>query len=228
MPKRNGGASRSTLGPHQLSPRLRLGSARQGRGRAIARRTEAVRRAIHKVQKAMKLRNDSADGTDPVQRFSEVLVRLHAAPDEASLAEAIAEAVTDLCADAEQRVAWRRRLAGLGNAVRQGATDRAPLVLDLLVAHVEQCRARFRGESTPGRNPLAAGAPPLSALTPREREVLAHVALGETDAAIGVALGISTKTVSKHIEHILEKLGVETRTGAARMALRLDAGDAAG
>lgn len=51
-------------------------------------------------------------------------------------------------------------------------------------------------------------------LTHREREVLQHVALGETDAAIGRALAIAPKTASKHVENILRKLGVETRTAA--------------
>ena len=49
----------------------------------------------------------------------------------------------------------------------------------------------------------------------REQEVLHRIALGETDAAIGLALGISPKTASKHVENILRKLGVETRTAAA-------------
>ena len=52
-------------------------------------------------------------------------------------------------------------------------------------------------------------------LTRREQEVLQRIALGETDAAIGQALGIASKTASKHVENILHKLGVETRTAAA-------------
>ncbi len=52
-------------------------------------------------------------------------------------------------------------------------------------------------------------------LTARERQVLARVALGETDRVIGRLLGIAPRTVSKHVENILRKLGVETRTAAA-------------
>ena len=56
-------------------------------------------------------------------------------------------------------------------------------------------------------------------LTRRESEILAYVAVGKTNPEIGIILGISSRTVSKHIEHILQRLGVETRTAAAASAL---------
>ncbi len=56
-------------------------------------------------------------------------------------------------------------------------------------------------------------------LTSREREVLSLVAAGKTNAEIALLLGISARTVQKHLEHIFEKLGVETRTAAAMRAL---------
>ena len=56
-------------------------------------------------------------------------------------------------------------------------------------------------------------------LTRRESEILAYVAVGKTNPEIGIILGISSRTVSKHVEHILERLGVETRTAAAASAL---------
>jgi DNA-binding CsgD family transcriptional regulator len=63
----------------------------------------------------------------------------------------------------------------------------------------------------------AGGAPqtPTAALTPREREVLGWVAAGKTNADIADILDASPRTVAKHLEHIYEKLGVETRTAAA-------------
>ena len=51
-------------------------------------------------------------------------------------------------------------------------------------------------------------------LTPRESEVLAWVAKGKTNAEVGVILEMSDRTVQKHLEHIFQKLGVETRTTA--------------
>jgi DNA-binding CsgD family transcriptional regulator len=56
-------------------------------------------------------------------------------------------------------------------------------------------------------------------LTKREREVLVLVTAGKTNGEIATILAISARTVQKHLEHIFQKLGVETRTGAAVCAL---------
>jgi DNA-binding CsgD family transcriptional regulator len=56
-------------------------------------------------------------------------------------------------------------------------------------------------------------------LTRREAEVLNWVADGKTNDEIGVILGAGRRTVEKHLERVLRKLGVETRTAAARVAL---------
>ena len=52
-------------------------------------------------------------------------------------------------------------------------------------------------------------------LSMREHEVLSWVAQGKTNAEIGTILSLSPRTVQKHLEHIFQKLGVETRTAAA-------------
>lgn len=56
-------------------------------------------------------------------------------------------------------------------------------------------------------------------LTQREAEVLYWVTLGKTNKDIGDILGSSPRTVNKHLEHVFEKLGVETRTAAANLAM---------
>ncbi len=56
-------------------------------------------------------------------------------------------------------------------------------------------------------------------LTAREAEVLYWVAKGKTNRDVGAILGASPRTVTKHMEHILPKLGVETRTAAAGLVL---------
>jgi DNA-binding CsgD family transcriptional regulator len=58
-------------------------------------------------------------------------------------------------------------------------------------------------------------------LTPRESEVLAWVAKGKTNAEVGTILHLSGRTVQKHLEHIYQKLGVETRTTATVRALKM-------
>lgn len=56
-------------------------------------------------------------------------------------------------------------------------------------------------------------------LTPREAEVLFWLSEGKTNAEVGLILGSARRTVEKHVEHILEKLGVENRNAAIRLAL---------
>jgi DNA-binding NarL/FixJ family response regulator len=57
------------------------------------------------------------------------------------------------------------------------------------------------------------------ALTEREIQVLHWVTCGKTNKDIGDILGLSPRTVNKHLEHIYIKLGVETRTAATSVAL---------
>ena len=64
----------------------------------------------------------------------------------------------------------------------------------------------------------AAGDDVLSA---REREVLVHLAAGETNREIAAALVISVKTAGVHVSHILRKLDAPNRVEAAAIANRL-------
>ena len=68
--------------------------------------------------------------------------------------------------------------------------------------------------------PPATGEAPdwLGTLTLREREVLAALREGRSNAAIGAALGISVPTVKTHVSSVLVKLGAESRTHAAALA----------
>jgi DNA-binding NarL/FixJ family response regulator len=59
-----------------------------------------------------------------------------------------------------------------------------------------------------------------SVLSERELEVLGLVAEGLTDREIGEVLFVSPRTVATHMARILDKLGVESRTAAATMAVR--------
>ena len=57
-------------------------------------------------------------------------------------------------------------------------------------------------------------------LSTREQEVLRHVVQGKTNQAIALDLGISEKTVEKHVSEIFVKLGVTSRVEAAVHAVR--------
>jgi len=63
-------------------------------------------------------------------------------------------------------------------------------------------------------------------LSPREREILALLADGQSQQEISTALVISSKTVATHIQHLLSKLGVHSRAQAVATAFRLGLVDA--
>ena len=58
-------------------------------------------------------------------------------------------------------------------------------------------------------------------LTARETEVLAALTQGLSNTQIGRKLGVSARTVSTHIERILDKLDVPTRAAAASIAVHM-------
>jgi len=56
-------------------------------------------------------------------------------------------------------------------------------------------------------------------LTPREREVLGHIAEGLSNKEIACQLNISTRTVETHREHLMRKLDIHSVAGLTRFAL---------
>jgi DNA-binding CsgD family transcriptional regulator len=60
-------------------------------------------------------------------------------------------------------------------------------------------------------------------LTNREAEVVTWVVQGKRDQEIAQILGAATRTIQKHVQRIIAKLGVETRTAAAMEAIRRSA-----
>ena len=69
--------------------------------------------------------------------------------------------------------------------------------------------------------PARPASPGLEALTPREREVLHHLARGYSYKRIAVRLGISDRTVETHLANAYIKLGVASRLELARRAEEL-------
>ena len=142
--------------------------------------------------------------------------------------------------DASGRVAWRSPQAALWlqmldpaaadgrlpDAVYATLSTQTDQVLTTAAGHL--LSVRNMGKVGIGETMLlleqsaANGAPPsrlsVAALTPRETEVLSWLAKGKTNRDIGDILGMSHRTVNKHLEHIFEKLGVETRAAAAALA----------
>ena len=67
--------------------------------------------------------------------------------------------------------------------------------------------------------PPPRSAAPFSALTPRELEILRHVAEGQSNKMIARDLNITDGTVKLHVKAILRKLGVHSRVEAAVIAV---------
>ena len=76
----------------------------------------------------------------------------------------------------------------------------------LMLQHIAEFVHQGRGED------------PLSALSPRERDILDGVCAGLSNEAIALQRHISAKTVRNHLTQIFDKLGVMTRTQAAVLA----------
>ena len=85
-----------------------------------------------------------------------------------------------------------------------------------LLARVRRLDERRRAE----QSVLRWLEPEVSALTQREIDVLRLLAAGSRTREISMALGISVKTVSSHVQHLLSKLGVNTRAQAVAFAYR--------
>jgi DNA-binding NarL/FixJ family response regulator len=178
-------------------------------------------------------------------RAQEVLARLHTHARNARIARMARDAVDVagmgvLLVDAQGRVAWRSPqaaawLKALGDPVAPGQLPPAlgPVLEGgasavLLLAGGARLSVRNLGAANLGETMLllaphkegATGAARLAdaSLTPRETEVLSWLAKGKTNRDIGEILGMSPRTVNKHLEHIFEKLGVETRSAAAALA----------
>jgi len=70
------------------------------------------------------------------------------------------------------------------------------------------------------RNTMAPTFSTLSALTPREREVLQLVAEGKSVKSIALMLGLSSKTIETHRSQIMKKLNIDTTAGLVKYAIR--------
>jgi DNA-binding CsgD family transcriptional regulator len=105
--------------------------------------------------------------------------------------------------------------------------DFAPAQVDLLTQLRPLLTRRVARLSAPAVNGPWATPADLTVLTARQRQVLALVAEGLTDVAIGHRLGCSPRTVDKHLEHIYRRLGVSGRTAALATAFERTSSNAA-
>lgn len=97
-------------------------------------------------------------------------------------------------------------VTAIGNAARGELTVAPSMTLKL----AQLLQAGAQGKDRRGL---------LASLTEREREILDHLACGESNKTIARALDISHDTVKLHVRHILSKLNLSSRVEAAVMAV---------
>ena len=123
------------------------------------------------------------------------------------LPAAIEPSVRQLLADTDGRSALKLEIAGVAVEIARSVSDQPTELLVKITEIGEASKVRL----------LEA----RSGLTHREAEVLLWVSYGKTNRTISEILGISPRTVNKHLEQIFRKLGVETRAGATAFAVRI-------
>jgi DNA-binding NarL/FixJ family response regulator len=130
--------------------------------------------------------------------------------------------------------AWRQTEALLAqhgartaaaSCLREGYALAARIGAQPLQREIEELAGYARIDLTTAPRPEepAPVAPPLQALTGRERDVLEALAAGLTNRQIAERLYISPRTAAVHVSHVLHKLGVPDRIQAAHLARKLHA-----
>lgn len=104
-------------------------------------------------------------------------------------------------------------------------TAEAPVILEAIRAVgsgqgalAPEVTARVLTGYSQGLAARGEAAPEMAGLTERERDVLAEIGTGHSNAEIAGRLGISEATAKTHVSRVLAKLGVTSRTQAALLA----------
>lgn len=179
--------------------------AEAGDGRAAI---EAVRRHRPDVV-LLDIRMPGLDGLSAAAELREAtpdvaVVVLTTFDEDTYVAEALDHGVSGFLLKASDP---RELLIGV-RAAAEGAAYLSPRIARRVITTVRRER---RSRSTDARRRLAA-------LTPRERDVLALVGTGASNADIGRALFLSEGTVKAHVSAILRRLELDNRVQAAILA----------
>jgi DNA-binding CsgD family transcriptional regulator len=135
---------------------------------------------------------------------------------------------SDGARDAERRSRLRDAVVAIDKA--RSGSDESDSALDVWSALVDGRWSLVESIDTDGRRfylaiPNGCETRELFALTDRERQVVAHVAQGDSNKWCGYQLGVSPATVSTLLRRALDKLGLESRRELIVLYNRLLAGE---
>jgi FixJ family two-component response regulator len=120
-------------------------------------------------------------------------------------------------------ITGRGDVAKAVKALKAGAVDfiEKPFGGALVLSSIR--RAIEIGKRARAKDELAADAAHrIARLTPREREILDHLVVGDSNKSIGVKLAISPRTVEVHRARVMEKMHAQSLSQLVRMALAVE------
>jgi two-component system, NarL family, nitrate/nitrite response regulator NarL len=175
---------------------------------------EALRRS-QELQPDLILLDNHLPGVNGVDALPSLLeaaprariVMLTVSEDEADLAAALRGGAAGYLLKTTEGDAL---ISAIQRAVR-GESVIAPEMTSKLVA-------AYRGAASGGIASPEVKVSVLDGLSPRERDILRHIAHGASNKEIGRDLGIAETTVKIHVQHVLRKLDVSSRVHAAVIA----------
>ncbi len=174
-------------------PRTAVGLDGAARPRRVSRGSGRTRRPGRAPRAALRL----FGAAEALRRAIGILDSWHLQPRRAAALSTARRGLTESAGDAA---------VAAGHALQLGEA------VELATAVAEEIRG---GPSAPSSASQTHG------LTAREMEVLRFAAGGQSDKEIGALLHISSRTVSRHLQSIYNRLGVNTRTAAAARAREL-------
>jgi DNA-binding response OmpR family regulator/DNA-binding CsgD family transcriptional regulator len=178
--------------------------------------SELVERIRYHVAKARELTDSRAlldsSGMPCLMASMEGTVRW-ATPGARSTLENAGISHMDLFSELQPKLRAFLRSAKVGSSLRLG---QAEIVVSELRDN-DQCILQVRGQKSPDE--ACSTLRECFGLTAREAEVLYWTSQGKSNKEMAIILGISPRTVNKHLETIFSKMMVDNRTAAANMAL---------
>ncbi len=122
----------------------------------------------------------------------------------------------------EEYVLQALRFGAAGYLVKDGAIAELALALEAVSRGETFLSPRISKRVIDSYLARMANQPaPLEELTPRQREIVQHIAEGKSTKEISFALGISVKTVEAHRTQLMNKLDIHDVPGLVRYAMRV-------